>query len=64
MKKTLLAMAMAAAMTPFTFAAQTPAPAQDSQSKTAPTKKHKKTTKKSNKKSTSASTTPAAKSAK
>jgi hypothetical protein len=55
MKKTLLAMMMAAVMAPFTFAAQTPAPA--SPSKTTTAKKHKKSTKKSTKSDTA---TPAA----
>ncbi|HZT32513.1 MAG TPA: hypothetical protein VFA33_21670 [Bryobacteraceae bacterium] len=55
MKKTFLAIAMAAALTPFTFAAQNkPAPA--NQSKTT-AKKH--TTKKHGKKSASSSSTAA-----
>jgi hypothetical protein len=68
MKKTILALALTAAAVPFTFAAQTAAPAQNSSSasksasKTTTKKSHKKAVKKSTQKSGSpASTAPAGK---
>jgi hypothetical protein len=58
MKKTFLALALSAATVPFTFAAQSTAPAQGSKSSASKTttKSHKKSGKKSVKKSGSAAT--------